>query len=115
VKPVFGKRLKALREELGIKQTELARNLDISASTIGMYEQNRRTPDAEMLSKIAEYFNVTTDYLLCRTDTKSVVKKDKIDELEEENKILFDKLKSLTPGDRNKIIKIIEMFEKENE
>ena len=60
----FGERLRSLRTDINMTQKELANKLSISPSTIGMYEQNRRVPDAEMLSKIASLFGVTTDYLL---------------------------------------------------
>ena len=59
-------RLKELRDEHGLTQAELGRLLNISPSAIGMYEQGRREPSIEALIKIADYFCVTTDYLLGR-------------------------------------------------
>ncbi|EGT3828972.1 TPA: helix-turn-helix transcriptional regulator, partial [Clostridioides difficile] len=47
-----------------LKQSELGKEIGISASTIGMYEQGRRFADQSTLIKLAQYFNVTTDYLL---------------------------------------------------
>lgn len=67
----FGDRLKELREEKELKQAELANLFNISPSTIGMYEQNRRTPDFTLLSSLADFFNVSVDYLLCRTDIRN--------------------------------------------
>ncbi len=61
---MFGERLKELRIKFGLKQYELAEILNVSQSTIGMYENDQRTPPAESIVKLAEYFNVTTDYLL---------------------------------------------------
>lgn len=60
--------LRELRTQKGLTQAELSKTLQVSASSIGMYEQGRREPDNETLGKIANYFNVTTDYLLGRTD-----------------------------------------------
>lgn len=60
----IGERIKELRREKGIKQSELAEALHISPSTIGMYEQNRRGIDSKTLISIAMYFQVSTDYLL---------------------------------------------------
>jgi transcriptional regulator with XRE-family HTH domain len=60
--------LRELRTQKGLTQAELSKTLQVSASSIGMYEQGRREPDNETLGKIASYFNVTTDYLLGRTD-----------------------------------------------
>lgn len=67
----FGDRLKELREEKELKQAELANLFNISPSTIGMYEQNRRTPDFALLNSIADYFGVSVDYLLGRTDIRN--------------------------------------------
>jgi transcriptional regulator with XRE-family HTH domain len=93
---MFSKRLKSLREELGLNQSSLAKNLGISASTIGMYEQNRRTPDNEMLTKIAEYFNVSTDYLLGRTDIRNIENKNiKPDEEKDIEELLEKTMKEL--------------------
>lgn len=67
----FGDRLKELREEKELKQAELASLFNISPSTIGMYEQNRRTPDFALLNSIADYFGVSIDYLLGRTNIRN--------------------------------------------
>ena len=56
--------LKKLRKNKGITQAELGKVLGVSPSTIGMYEQGRRTPDKNSLLALARFFNVTTDYLL---------------------------------------------------
>lgn len=60
--------LRELRIQKGLTQAELSKALQVSASSIGMYEQGRREPDNETLGRIANFFNVTTDYLLGRTD-----------------------------------------------
>ena len=59
-----GTKLRILREKKGILQKELAMTLNTSASTIGMYENERREPDNKTLKKIANFFNVSIDYLL---------------------------------------------------
>lgn len=59
-----GTKLRTLREKKGILQKELAMSLNTSASTIGMYEHERREPDNRTLKKIANFFNVSIDYLL---------------------------------------------------
>ena len=66
----FGERLKSLRLEKDLKQSELAKIIDVFSSTIGMYEQGRRYADLETLKNIAEYFDVSVDYLIGRTDIK---------------------------------------------
>ncbi|MDI0267210.1 helix-turn-helix domain-containing protein [Clostridioides difficile] len=66
---MFGERLKELRLKKKLKQSELGKEIGISASTIGMYEQGRRFADQSTLIKLAQYFNVTTDYLLGFSET----------------------------------------------
>ena len=61
---MLGARIAALRRQRSISQAELAGALRISPSAVGMYEQGRREPSAQMLVAMAEFFNVTTDYLL---------------------------------------------------
>jgi transcriptional regulator with XRE-family HTH domain len=65
---MFGQRLKALRQNAGLTQTEVAKKLDLSASTIAMYERGERDPDTGTLSKLAQLFDCSTDYLLGRVD-----------------------------------------------
>ena len=64
----FGMRLKLLRTKRGLTQSELAKELGISTSAVGMYEQGRREPDNRLLKKISELFSVSTDYLLSYED-----------------------------------------------
>ncbi|MGM2820537.1 helix-turn-helix domain-containing protein [Bacillus cereus group sp. Bce001] len=62
----FGNIIRNLRKQKGITQKELAQSLQLSESTIGMYERNERQPDYNTLIRIADYFNVSTDFLLGR-------------------------------------------------
>ena len=66
---ILGERLKQLRDEFGFDQ-EMGRKLNITSSAYGYYEQGRNEPPLETLVKIAEIFNVTTDYLLGRSDIR---------------------------------------------
>lgn len=63
----FGEILTSLREERGIYQKELAAILKVSVGTISNYENNVHFPDQEALIQLADFFGVTTDYLLGRT------------------------------------------------
>ena len=60
----FGSKLKFLREEKGLMQTQLAKLLYIDKSTISKYENNNIQPSAHMVIIMAKFFNVLTDYLL---------------------------------------------------
>lgn len=61
---MFDKRLKYLRKKHNLKQSDLAKVLNISDSAIGLYEQGRRNPDKDTLIALSKYFNVSVDYLL---------------------------------------------------
>lgn len=61
---MLGARIAALRRQAGISQLTLAKRLNVSPSTVGMYEQGRRTPNSEGLVTLAEIFGVSTDFLL---------------------------------------------------
>ena len=69
---MLSSRLKELREKMRITQEELAKRLDIPRGTYAHYELGKREPDNSMLLKIAEHFNVSTDYLLGRTNKNSL-------------------------------------------
>ena len=60
----LGEILRELLEEKGITQKELAKSLNIGSSTLGNYIQNTREPDYAILKDFADYFGVSTDYLL---------------------------------------------------
>ena len=61
-------RLKELRESRGISQVRLAIELDLNQNSISRYESGEREADYRMLIRIADYFGVSIDYLLERTD-----------------------------------------------
>lgn len=65
--------LKALRISSGMTQGDLAKQLKVSRSTIGMYESGQRNPDPNTLEAIADIFNVDVDYLLGRTSKTTVL------------------------------------------
>lgn len=61
-------RLKQLRQQKGISQLKLAMDLSLSQNTISRYETGEREAGYEMLITLADYFNVSIDYLLERTE-----------------------------------------------
>ncbi len=61
-------RLKEIRKAKGISQLKLAMDLSTNQNTISRYETGEREPGINELIKIAEYFNVSVDYLLERTN-----------------------------------------------
>lgn len=61
-------RIKELRAAADIKQSTLAAYLHIGISTLSNWENDKSEPDISALIKIADFFNVTLDYLVKRTD-----------------------------------------------
>ena len=61
---MIGPRIAAARREAGLSQAEFARRIQVSPSAMGMYEQGRREPSAEILVAMARELGVSTDFLL---------------------------------------------------
>ena len=68
-------KLKNLRKERGISQLKLAMDLNMNQNSISRYETGEREADYATLIKFADYFGVSIDYLLDRTDDPTFVKK----------------------------------------
>ena len=77
---MLGNTIKELRLAHGMNQVELARKLSVAKQTVSNWENNNIQPSVDMLVKIADYFNVTTDYLLCRNSEKILDVSDLSDE-----------------------------------
>jgi len=60
----FGNKLRTLRTQAGMSQTELAKRLNITKSVVSYYELQERTPSPDVLVQLADIFHVSTDYLL---------------------------------------------------
>lgn len=76
----FGARFKELRKDKKLTQEELAEqfnkqfNTTFNKSTISQYENDKRKPEVNILENWADFFNVSIDYLLCRTDEQQIKK-----------------------------------------
>lgn len=64
----MGERIKALRNEQGIGQNRLAELLQVSNASISYWETGKQQPSAEAIFKLAKFFNVSSDYILCIKD-----------------------------------------------
>lgn len=67
-------RLKELRISKGISQLKLALDLGMNQNSISRYENHEREADYATLIKLADYFNVSLDYLLERSDNPTMLK-----------------------------------------
>lgn len=107
-------KIKELADKQGISLNKLEEKLGFSRNTI--YNMKKSTPNVERVSMIADYFNVSTDYLLGRTDNPNIANNDTIagytsDDLRKmaENAKTFDG-KPLTEEDIDAIQNIIEIY-----
>lgn len=66
------RRLKAMRGKRGISQLKLAMDLGLAQNSVSRYESGTREADYKTLAALADYFNVSIDYLLERTDNPAV-------------------------------------------
>lgn len=67
----FGDILKRLREERNLSQQDLADALGTTPQSIGRYEQNKREPNFDLLLKICDFFDVSTDFLLGKSEARN--------------------------------------------
>ena len=63
-------RMKELRKERNLRQEDIAVELDIAITTYCRYELGMREPGASLLEKMADYYGVSVDYLLGRSDER---------------------------------------------
>lgn len=100
-------RLKRLREKIGLTQTQLSEKLAVSRVNYNRYENGERFPDQKTLIQLAEFFNVSTDYLLGRDNQPAPIKCDPIPpQLSQEDAELLEmlrKLKNLPDKDRKEV------------
>ena len=120
----LGERLKALRKNKGLSQTELATVLSMANSTLSQYENARRTPGDDVKIRIAEYFDTTVDYLVGRAPSSlrdQYGLTGSVDEMVEQMyknpklKILFDRSAELTEEGVDAVLQIVEMMTKERD
>lgn len=111
---MLGDILKKLRKEKGITQEELGKILGVTTSMVGMYETNARKPSYEVLLKMADYFGVSTDYLLGKSSDQ------KESEMETEIQLIQRAHKKMDAKQRKKMMDILkltfeELFNEEEE
>ncbi|MGI6158210.1 MAG: helix-turn-helix domain-containing protein [Saccharofermentanales bacterium] len=69
---IFGERLQALRKEKHLRQADVARALNTGRQTISKYECGQREPDYTTLIRLADFYDVSIDYLFGRTEERRV-------------------------------------------
>lgn len=112
-----GDRIALMREKRGMTQEELSAKLGISRASLSHYEKNRREPDYETLNKIADFFHISLDYLVGRTDEPNTILdpdvREFVDELELSDEKILEKFaltidgRKLTPEESKRFIAFI--------
>lgn len=88
--------IKELRKQRDILQTKLALDLNLTQEAISSYETERVTPSADVLIKLADYFNTNIDYLLCRTKYNLPISDVKPSNINDEQFRLLTKINKLS-------------------
>jgi transcriptional regulator with XRE-family HTH domain len=95
--------IKKLRNERNILQTKLALDLNLTQEAISSYETERVTPSADILIKLADYFNTNIDYLLCRTTYNLPISEIKPNNLNNDQFLLLTRINKLSEKDKAKV------------
>lgn len=101
--------LKKLRNEKQISQATLANILGMSQQAIAKWETGNAEPDSDMLLKLASFFDVSTDYLLGRTDERNPAGTSN-DDWPSEAKVLFRDVKKLKPEQYELVKNLVKQF-----
>lgn len=111
----FGKILKSLREDRDLNQEDIAKYMNVDRSTVGKWESGPSKPDYEKLVKLADFFNVTTDYLLGNSKTSTAHNDSLEEEFPEGVYVLRRASKELAPEAKKQMVKIMKTFLEEDD
>ena len=110
-KNTFGKRMKLLRIEIGITLDEMATRLQTTKSTLSRYENGLRNPKGEFVSRVADFFCVSVDYLMGKSENKYSHLEKIASSLKEDEYIKLSNYardKKISPEKLKKILELIE-------
>lgn len=94
--------LKQIRNNKNLLQTKVAMDLNITQETISSYETGRVFPSSDMLIKLADYYNTSIDYILCRTKYDMPIDSIKPNNITDEDFMLLNKIHKLSSVDKAK-------------
>lgn len=95
--------LKEIRNNKGLLQTKVAMDLNITQETVSSYETGRVLPSSDMLINLADYYNTSIDYLLCRTKYDLPIDSIKPNNITDKDFIILNKINKLSNTDKDKI------------
>lgn len=95
--------LKQIRNSKDLLQTKVAMDLNITQETVSSYETGRVFPSSDMLIKLADYYNTSIDYLLCRTKFDMPINDIKPNNISDSDFVLLNKINKLSPNYKSKV------------
>lgn len=101
-------RLRQLRDEKKMTQQEVADSLDVDRTTYTKYESGKSTPDANMLQKIAAFYDVSVDYILGRTNVRNSNNTD--EDFPEDVIVLMRSVSKLTDKQKEIVKRLVQEF-----
>lgn len=106
---ILGKRLKELRVKHDKKQEEVANAIEISRARYSHYENNHVEPDIDILKKLANFYKVTTDYLVGYSDSPGSTQDEELEELlnDPNTQLMFHDWKNMSDEERKEAIDMI--------
>lgn len=107
----IGENIKKCRKNQGLTQKKLAEKATISRSYLADVENNRYNPSLDVLQSIASALGISTQQLF----KDNLEEKDEIDQLEDDIKLILSKVKKISKNDREKLLKMIDIFEQKND
>lgn len=102
--------LKTLRNEYGISQQRLADALGVSQPSINKYENHNIEPEIEILSRMADYFNTSIDYIVGRTEVRRKIEYLKEYSLNKKESEIITRFRSLTKDEQECILLVMQTF-----
>ncbi len=104
-------RIYELRKKFGLKQSDLADKLGISQQTLSRIENEITHPAIDVLCALADYFDVSIDYLVCRNELQQIITlEDPVMETLIENYDFLKMIGKLNEKEKQAILQIIEVF-----
>lgn len=104
----FASKFRELKEEKGLKQTEIAQKLNTTQQTIGRWLKGYCEPDIENLIELAQLFNCSVDYLIGRESEDGIIVVSG-NELSKDEEHLIEILRQLNPVDKDMVYRVAEM------
>lgn len=100
--------LRKLRIAKGISQQQLADELEVSQQSINKYENHKIEPDIYMLTRMADFFETSVDYLIGHTDVNHIIQEPY--DLDKDEAVLIEKYRMLSPKERESIRMVMDNY-----